>query len=175
MAAGVGANIYEGSDNVANGINAQPTICQKDPKPAYCRNSPFAGSVLCAVNQYDPNQLQLCPTAAGNLALTVAMNNCSCTASPDSSTYQRNLAVWFGGIGGPYVVNAGVTAPEGRCVQMEVSHELSVPQPQLRGDPLGLLYAFQASNVVRCLCANGPSSTALLDGHHVLAVHQLQR
>lgn len=124
LAAGVNVDIYTGSDNIVAGINAQPTACQKVPKPAYCPASPLANTPVCTVNQYDPNQPYICPTAAGNLALTMAVPSCNCTANPDSVTNHNNLRVWMSTIVSNNAISAAVTVPEGTCVQSGVSHLL---------------------------------------------------
>lgn len=121
LAAGVDVDIYTGSENIVDGINAQPTVCQKAVKPAYCPTSPLAGALVCSVNQYDPAEAYVCPTAAGNFAVTMAVPSCSCAANPDNVSYRNSLSTWFATSAANNGINALVTVPEGSCVQSGVS------------------------------------------------------
>uniref|UniRef100_A0A383WDG5 Uncharacterized protein n=1 Tax=Tetradesmus obliquus TaxID=3088 RepID=A0A383WDG5_TETOB len=123
LAAGVDVDIYTGSDNIVFGINSKPNLCQTASRPSFCNTAPFNTAMMCTVNQYDPNAVYRCPNAAASAQVSFGINTpaCDCKASPDSPTYQRNVAVWVMDMMVQNALSIAISVPEGKCIQQDAT------------------------------------------------------
>lgn len=123
IAAGASLDIFTGSSAIVNFINSQSTtLCtSKDPakRPIFCRDPPLAGNNVCAIDQYDPAAVLICPRSPGNMGVTFALDNCDCIASPgDSTTYKTNILQWMNDITRTTAkLNVENSIAEYKCVQ----------------------------------------------------------
>lgn len=103
VAAGSSLEVFAGSAKIVDFLNARKTTLCTDPDPAkrpvFCVTPPLGGSNICAVDQFDPNNVLICPRAPGNVAVTFALANCNCQTTPgNSATYYTNVLEWMNDI-----------------------------------------------------------------------------
>jgi hypothetical protein len=122
IAAGIDIDIYTASDNLVNGINAQQnTLCTKPDRPFFCKDPPLGGSMICSINQYDPNKIYQCPNAAAQLAVSFGNPDCNCRTNPNTPAYQRNVLVFVSNLIASEGLSMIPSVPNGTCVQNDVS------------------------------------------------------
>lgn len=103
IAAGSDLNVFAGSAKIVDFLNKQKsTLCRNaDPllRPIFCQSPPLGDTDICSIDQYDEQNVLICPRSPGNLALSIAAPNCRCGAQPgDSDTYKTNLLQWVNDI-----------------------------------------------------------------------------
>ena len=123
VAAGASLEVFTGSSKIVDFLNGKKTTLCTDPdpskRPIFCATPPLGGSNICAVDQFDPNSVLICPRAPGNVAMTFALANCDCTMTPgDSSEYKTNILEWMNDITRTQnKVNVLNSVEEVKCVQ----------------------------------------------------------
>jgi hypothetical protein len=124
IAAGASLDIFTGSRRIVDWLQANRTTLCTAPLPAerpvFCRDPPLGGQQVCAINQFDPANVFICPLAPGNLALTFALGGgCSCAASPrDSAADTANILEWMDFITLKYLkINVANSVREYKCEQ----------------------------------------------------------
>jgi hypothetical protein len=123
VAAGASLDIFGGSKRIVDLLEGQRTTLCTDPdpskRPLYCRNPPLGGNNICARDQYDPQNVLVCPFAPGNMAMTFAVPNCDCGASRgDTDLYKTHILQWVSDVTRTQnKINVRSTIEEYKCVQ----------------------------------------------------------
>lgn len=100
VAAGSSLDVFKGSSKIVDFLMGQKKALCTDPdpskRPIFCQTPPLGGTEICAFDAYDPAAVFICPAAAGNVAMTFALDNCNCATSPgDSADYKKNVLEWM--------------------------------------------------------------------------------
>jgi hypothetical protein len=103
IAAGSSLEVFKGSAKIVDFLNGQKTTLCTNPdpsmRPIFCQTPPLGGDNICAVDQYDPRNVLVCPRAPGNLAMTFMLDNCDCAKNAgDSAEYKTNILEWVNDI-----------------------------------------------------------------------------
>lgn len=170
VSAGASLDVFGASAAIVNFINGQKSTLCTDPdpnkRPIWCKNPPLGGTNVCAVDQYDPSSVLICPRSPGNVAMSWALANCNCAATPgDTPEYKKNVLEWVDDITRTQNrVNVLNSVEEAKCVQRGTTCQYqyrvrSLPRDDLTDAYTAIQYVQQEVNARPMPCGEDAGFT----------------